>query len=148
MIEALDYIESQARTTSYFDAHYQRKVVVGEYDAYRDYHVRGYATPQRQVENTLEVISNAIEWGSPFVLFWAFYNNESERLIHGGGFWLIDDQNEKQPVWHLHRYLLREVSQWRETRRLAGNVSVPTDAEWLQFFVSLQPALAEFREDQ
>jgi hypothetical protein len=108
--EALDYIEAQGRFTSYLDAVYAKKVFIGEYDAYRDYHRQGYFTPAQQVENTLAVISSGLAWGAPLILFWEYYNNEHERLIHGGGFWLVDDQGVKQPVYYLHRDLLARLN--------------------------------------
>lgn len=139
LAEALDYIDKQARFTPYFDHHYERKVFVGEYDAYEDYHVNGYADPEKQAANTLRVIRTALEWGCPFVLFWEFYNNESERLIHGGGFWLIDDNNRKQPVWHLHKQLLEDVQQWQEARfRESG--ALPGNTEWRAFIRSWEPS--------
>jgi hypothetical protein len=107
--EALDYVESQACFTSYFDDVFEKRVFIGEYDAYRDYHRNGYFTPEQQVENTLEVITSGLSWGAPFILFWEYYNNEHERLVHGGGFWLIDDQGRKQPVYDLHRELLANI---------------------------------------
>lgn len=137
--EALDYIEQQARFTPYFEGHYEKKVFIGEYDAYEDYHVNGYADPQRQVENTLRVIRAALEWGAPLVLFWEFYNNESERLIHGGGFWLIDDHNRKQPVWYLHRELLADVERWQETT-LRETGDYPDDAGWRIFIRNWVPS--------
>lgn len=132
LAEALDYVEAQARFTSYFDGHYERKVFIGEYDAYADYHVSGYASPEQQVVNTWAVIQAAIEWGAPFVLFWEFYNNESERLIHGGGFWLIDQHNVRQPVWHLHHEILASARTWREGYR-ARHQREPDNAAWRIF---------------
>lgn len=137
--EALDYIEQQARFTSYFDDHYEKKVFVGEYDAYEDYHVNGYADPHRQVDNTLRVIRVALEWGVPFVLFWEYYNNESERLIHGGGFWLIDDHNRRQPVWYLHRELLADVERWQQTS-LRESGHYPVNADWQVFIRNWVPS--------
>lgn len=108
--EALDYIEAQARFTPYLDDVFEKKVFIGEYDAYRDYHRNGYFTPEQQVENVLAVITSGLSWGAPFILFWEYYNNEHERLIHGGGFWLIDDQARQQPVYDLHRELLANIN--------------------------------------
>ena len=36
------------------------------------------------------------------MLYWELYDNEgtSEKP---GGFWLIDERNQKQPIWHTHR---------------------------------------------
>ena len=115
--EALDYIEAQARFTPYLDGIFDKKVFIGEYDAYRDYHRQGYFTPEQQVENTLAVITSGLAWGTPFILFWEYYNNEHERLIHGGGFWLVDDQGVKQPVYYLHRDLLAKINAFKSLYR-------------------------------
>jgi hypothetical protein len=48
----------------------------------------------------------AIEWGCPFVLYWELYDNEG-TTDKPGGFWLINEKNEKQPLWHTHLALLR-----------------------------------------
>jgi hypothetical protein len=132
LAEALDFIEDHARFTGYFDGQYERKVFIGEYDAYQDYHVNGYASPQDQAENTLEVIKAAISWGVPFVLFWEFYNNESERLIHGGGFWMIDENNQKQTVWHLHQQLLSDIHEWQQAHHLRHG-EFPKNQHWKTF---------------
>jgi hypothetical protein len=110
LTEALDYIERNARFTDYFDGIFEKKVFVGEYDGYRDYHQHGYFSPEMQVENASTVIASSISWGAPFVLYWEYYNNEHERLIHGGGFWLVDEQNEKQPVYLAHRDILSKIN--------------------------------------
>jgi hypothetical protein len=130
--EALSYIESQARFTPYFDHHYEKKVFIGEYDAYEDYHVNGYSDPHKQCEHTLQVIREALSWGCPFVLFWEYYNNEDVRLIHGGGFWLIDSDNEKQPVWYLHHQLLHDIREWLDTTTPDHSL-IPSNAEWQSF---------------
>jgi hypothetical protein len=44
----------------------------------------------------------AIEWGCPFVLYWELYDNEGTPE-KPGGFWLINEKNEKQPLWHTHQ---------------------------------------------
>ena len=135
LTEALDYIESNARFTDYLDQHYERKVFVGEYDAYRDYHVSGYASPEEQVTNVMDVIKTSLKWGAPFVLFWSFYNNESERLIHGGGFWLIDDNNEKQLTWHLHHRLLSDIKDWYLCHNHGDAKRISNEA-WREFIIN------------
>lgn len=117
LTEALDYIEKNARFTDYFDGIFEKKVFIGEYDGYRDYHQHGYFSPEMQVENALTVIASAISWGTPFVLYWEYYNNEHERLIHGGGFWLIDEQNEKQLIYFAHRNILAKINFWKNVYR-------------------------------
>lgn len=135
--EALDYIEGQAQFTSYLDSVFARKVFIGEYDAYRDYHRQGYFTPAQQVENTLAVISSGLAWGAPLILFWEYYNNEHERLIHGGGFWLVDDQGVKQPVYDLHRDLLARLNALANLQRFWYGRN-PTDREVNEWAGELQ----------
>lgn len=117
LTEALDYIESKARFTTYFDGMFEKKVFIGEYDAYRDYHQRGYYPPEIQLEHVLDVMTSGLSWGVPFILFWEYYNNEHERLVHGGGFWLVDDQGIKQPVYYLHRTLLAKINAMKNLYR-------------------------------
>lgn len=139
LTEAMDYLEKQAQFTAYFDECYERKVFIGEYDAYEDYHTNGYADPQKQVENTFRVIRAALDWGAPFVLFWEFYNNECERLIHGGGFWLIDDKNQKQPVYYLHQQLLSDIQNWQGSE-LPKDTSLLSNAQWRCFIRDWKPS--------
>lgn len=121
--EALDYIESRAVFTDYFTGVFDRKVFVGEYDGYFDYHVMGPSTPEMQKYQTNLVISAALAWGSPFVLFWEMYNNEYERLREGDGFWLIDENNVKQPTYYLHRdYLVKLTAARCAYAHFGGNL--------------------------
>lgn len=74
-----------------------KRVFIGEYG----FPARRY-TPEEQNRKSLEVMIAAMDWGCPFVLYWELYDNEgtSEKP---GGFWLIDERNQKQPIWHTHR---------------------------------------------
>ena len=42
-----------------------------------------------------------LEWGCPFVLYWELYDNEGTPE-KPGGFWLINERGEKQPIWNTH----------------------------------------------
>lgn len=117
LTEALDYIEENSRFTDYFDSIFKKKVFVGEYDGYRDYHQNGYFSPEMQVVNASTVIASSVSWGTPFVLYWEYYNNEHERLIHGGGFWMVDEQNKKQPIYFAHRDLLSKINFFKNVYR-------------------------------
>ncbi|MDB5104025.1 MAG: hypothetical protein JWP91_1714 [Fibrobacteres bacterium] len=46
-----------------------------------------------------EIMIKFLKWGCPYILYWEMYNNE---IANGSqrGFWLIDDKNEKQPLYH------------------------------------------------
>lgn len=52
--------------------------------------------------------------------YWELYDNEgtSEKP---GGFWLINEKNEKQPVWHTHqRYFTWAKKHVAETQKRTG----------------------------
>lgn len=107
--EALSFIEKNACTTSYFDGIFEKKVFVGEYDGYQDYVKYGTQSPEKQADNAWYVIEAAVSWGAPFVLYWEFYSNGTPTMPPEEGFWLIDRNNVKQPVYELHRDLLQKL---------------------------------------
>ncbi len=93
---ALDYIE--ARLTPKPGLPPGRRVFIGEYGFPTVWH-----DPEEQAERSRQVLVTALEWGCPFALYWAFYNNEVEEGGRQRGFWMIDDRGQRQPVYELHR---------------------------------------------
>jgi hypothetical protein len=97
--KALDFIESKLLPKAAIKG---KRVWIGEY---------GYPacnfSPQEQASRTRRLIKIALQWGCPFVLYWEMYNNEVEKDGKQRGFWLIDDQGVKQPVYYLHQRLLQ-----------------------------------------
>ncbi|MFZ4766640.1 MAG: hypothetical protein ACOYMN_16935, partial [Roseimicrobium sp.] len=91
---ALNYIEAQLRPKPSIPG---KRVFIGEYG----FPARRYS-PEEQNRKSIETMIAGIEWGCPFVLYWELYDNEG-TAAQPGGFWLINDRNEKQPVWHTHR---------------------------------------------
>jgi hypothetical protein len=73
-----------------------KRVFIGEYG----FPARRYS-PEEQNRKSIETMIAAIEWGCPFVLYWELYDNEG-TTDKPGGFWLINEKNEKQPLWHTH----------------------------------------------
>jgi hypothetical protein len=74
-----------------------KRVFIGEYG----FPARRYS-PEEQNRKSIETMIAAIEWGCPFVLYWELYDNEGTPE-KPGGFWLINEKNEKQPLWHTHQ---------------------------------------------
>ena len=107
---ALSYIESQLPAKPGITG---RRVFIGEYGFPRVYH-----TPEEQDRHARAVIRAGLEWGAPLILYWELYNNEVEPGGKQRGFWLIDDQGVKQPVYETHRRLLERG------RRLVAETSV------------------------
>jgi hypothetical protein len=88
---ALDYMQSKLKPKPGLPA---RRVFVGEFGAPTLHY-----TPQQQDARVRDVMATAIQWGTPFVLYWQLYNNELEPNGTPRGFWLIDDKGVKQPVY-------------------------------------------------
>lgn len=76
-----------------------RRVFVGEFG--RQGNTVG---PETQRDHAVEFIRAALDWGSPFVLWWQLYGNEIEDGKHRG-YWLIDDTGKEWPLYRtLHAY--------------------------------------------
>jgi hypothetical protein len=100
---ALNYIEQQLKPKNNLPP--GKRVWIGEYGS----PISAY-DQQQQDERSKWVIKTGLAWGTPFILYWELYNNEinSETLEHVG-YWMIDDQGEKQLVWHTHHNFYKEA---------------------------------------
>ncbi|MBV5315008.1 MAG: IPT/TIG domain-containing protein [Prolixibacteraceae bacterium] len=78
-----------------------------------------------------ENIRKALVWGAPFVLYWEMYNNEIKDGIQRG-FWLIDDKNEKWPLYYTFSNFYTKAKSW-----VAGQKQtlkrLPTREEYLSW---------------
>ncbi len=103
LVAALNHIESKLRAKLAITG---KRVFIGEY---------GFPTsrypPEVQNEKSIETMIVGLEWGCPFVLYWELYDNEGTPE-KPGGFWLINEKNEKQPVWQTHQ----RFYQWARQR--------------------------------
>lgn len=100
-----------------------KRVFIGEYG----FPARRYS-PEVQNEKSIKTMIAALEWGCPFVLYWELYDNEG-TTEKPGGFWLINEKNEKQPLWHTHqRYFAWAKKQLAEVQQRTGKP--PTEAEF------------------
>jgi len=99
VVRALDYIEAHLPPSDVPG----KRVFVGEYG----FELVSFKTADLQRAYTASIMQWSLEWGCPFVLYWELYCNEVEPATgRNRGFWLIDDQGVKQPVWFLHQELL------------------------------------------
>lgn len=94
LVAALNHIESKLKPKPGIPG---KRVFIGEYG----FPAPRY-TPEEQRKKSIEAMMAGIEWGCPFVLYWELYDNEG-TTEKPGGFWLINEKNEKQPAWHLHQ---------------------------------------------
>jgi hypothetical protein len=58
--------------------------------------------PLAQRDHAIEFIQAALEWGSPFILWWQLYGNEVEDGTYRG-YWLIDDKGQAWPIYGAFR---------------------------------------------
>ncbi len=107
-----------------------KRVFIGEYGFPKQYH-----TPENQERLSRAVCRAALEWGCRFALYWEMYCNEKPEGKHRG-FWMIDDQGEKQPVYHMHARFYREAKA-RVAEFLRANGRLPTEGEFRQIGVEL-----------
>ena len=114
LFATLNHIESKLKPKAGIQG---KRVFIGEYG----FPARRY-TPAIQNEKSLEAMIAAIEWGCPFVLYWELYDNEG-TTEKPGGFWLIDEGNQKQPVWHTHQRYFEWARQYVREHS-------PSDAEF------------------
>lgn len=92
---ALDYIQSKLQPKRGISG---KRVFIGEYG----FPAVSYS-PEEQEAKARQVLRGALEWGCPFVLYWEMYNNEVDASGRQRGFWLIDDQGKKTPLYETHR---------------------------------------------
>ncbi len=116
----LDHLESKLKPKPGIPG---KRVFIGEYG----FPARRYS-PEVQNQKSIETMIAALEWGCPFVLYWELYDNEGTPE-KPGGFWLIDERNEKQPIWHTHqRYFAWARKHIADIQQRTGKQ--PTEAEF------------------
>lgn len=111
VLSALDYIESRLPPKDIPG----KRVWLGEFG----FALLDGVTPEIQDRYTKVVGRAALEWGCPFALYWEVYCNEYNKSTkRQNGFWLINDKNEKQPVYYTFQgYYRRAVEFMREFER-------------------------------
>jgi hypothetical protein len=78
-----------------------------------------------------ENMRKALVWGAPFVLYWEMYNNEIKDGVQRG-FWLIDDKNEKWPLYYTYSSFYVKAKNWVTTQKKTLN-RLPTHDEYLKW---------------
>lgn len=90
LFKSLNYIEDNMKPRPEISG---KRVFLGEFGY--DLPLVG-ESPEEQARRAFNTIRAAIEWGCPFALYWEMYDNEGADK----GFWMIDNNNEKQPVYY------------------------------------------------
>ncbi len=105
LFATLNHIESKLRPKPAVSG---KRVFIGEYG----FPASRYS-PYEQNRKSIETVVAALEWGCPFVLYWELYDNEG-TTEKPGGFWMINEKNEKQAVWETHRRFFEWAREWRK----------------------------------
>lgn len=118
--ETLDYVESKLPKKDTISG---KRVFIGEFG------IPAEAVDfegKEHMKRNREIMLRFLQWGCPFVLYWEMYNNE----IRDGkqrGFWLINDKNEKQPLYYLFQNLYKEanryISDFQQTHKRRSSVT-------------------------
>ncbi|MHB1035302.1 MAG: hypothetical protein ACYC35_18265 [Pirellulales bacterium] len=143
LIESLDYIESKLPPKKLEAAGNSeksrsplggRRVFIGEYG----FPLQVMKTPEVQDRAARATAAAALEWGCPLSLYWQMYDNEAaEGGGNARGFWLIDNQGRKQPVYDSFQRFLAHGREYRAAFRKANGRDPSFDeyrkaaAKWL-----------------
>lgn len=101
--EALDYLASQLSPKPNLPQ--GKRVWIGEYG-----NPSAKYSDQEQNSRSIWTIKAALEWGTPYILYWELYNNEIQAETGNQvGYWLITDEGKKQPIWHTHHNFYNEA---------------------------------------
>lgn len=81
-------------------------------------------------------LRTALAWGSPFVLYWEMYNNEFDIANNRHrGFWLINDKNEKQPLYFTFQYFYKAAKEYVANYKMLNN-RLPDSMEYASWSAS------------
>jgi hypothetical protein len=118
--KALDFIESKLPPKAGFTG---KRVFIGEFG----FPAIRYGPDQQEVKSCA-VLKAALEWHCPFALYWEMYNNEIDKRGQLG-FWMINDKNEKQPIYYTYQRFYQRARQYvAEFRQSHGRL--PTADEY------------------
>ncbi|WP_438988711.1 hypothetical protein [Polaribacter sp.] len=100
--KSLDYLESQLSPKKGLPK--GKRVWIGEYGNQSKKH-----SDEMQNLRSIWTIKTALEWGTPYILYWEMYNNEIDaKTGEQVGYWLIDDKGKKRPIWYTHNSFYKE----------------------------------------
>ncbi len=85
--------------------------------------------PEEHRDRNLKNIAKYLRCEVKFVLYWQMYCNEVLEDGRIRGFWLINDQNEKQPLYYSFETILADAKVY-VADFLRANGRVPTNAEY------------------
>jgi len=93
-------------------------------------------SPTLHEQKNRQILLNFIKgWNPPFILYWQMYNDQVDKVGNQIGYWLINDKNQKQPLYFtlqgIYSAAVLFVNQFYHD---VG--SYPTPAEYQEWLVS------------
>ncbi len=110
-----------------------KRVFIGEYG----FPLIRTKTAELQNEASKSLIKCGLHWGCPYILYWELYNNEVEDDGRHRGFWLINDKNEKQPVYYTHYNFYKKAVEFvkeyydKNKKCLSDNEFIKQSLSWI-----------------
>lgn len=97
----LQVIENLSNFTPYLNDVMKKKVFMGEFG----FPIRNRAgsvirSPEEQRDLSINILKQGESWGVPLAFYWQLYNNVTCDNGAEAGFWLIDNHQQKQPIYH------------------------------------------------
>lgn len=125
----LNYIEAQLLPKNLPPG---KRVFIGEFG--RPAQAFGYNDSLHEMNNR-EILRKALNWCSPYILYWEMYNNEV-RNGQQRGFWLIDSSNQKTALYHTLSNFYQNAQNWVYNRHtLTGQA--PSHCDYSQWADSI-----------
>jgi hypothetical protein len=72
--------------------------------------------PAKHEEINRKMMIKFLKSGVPYILYWQMYNNELTDKNQQRGFWLIDDKNQKQPLYDTLAELNKAQKEFKNTQ--------------------------------
>lgn len=140
----LDYLEQQLQPKDGLP--FEKRVFIGEFgypfgrgEAWRN----DPETAEEQAARSLDFLRVSLEWGTPFALYWQFYDNEISSDGSYNGFWMVDNEGVEQPIYEIYEEFYDQSDAWVQAF-VETNGRNPTEEEFRSKSVAV---LTEMREE-
>lgn len=107
--KTLDYIEEKLHKKNNIEG---RRVFIGECGIQAK--AVGF-NPEKHEQVNRDIFIKYLQTGVPYILYWEMYNNEVENNEQQG-FWLINDKDQKQPLYYTLERLYKAQKGFKDIR--------------------------------
>ncbi|MEO0794819.1 MAG: cellulose binding domain-containing protein [Verrucomicrobiota bacterium] len=111
LVTALDTIEANLPAKPGLP--FERRVFIGEFGfpLYNLWQYNDAGVEQNRRAGWL--IETAMDWGTPFILYWQMYDNEYDASLNSySGFWLIDRYGDQAPLYDTYQGYYQALDTW------------------------------------